>query len=43
MSEVRDYNVGHGGQQVIKAPKPAKKQNDTGKVIKGKDLRAGKK
>ena len=42
MSEVKSYNVGHGGQQVIKAPNGTNAPADAGKRVEGKDLRAGK-
>lgn len=42
MEETKKYNVGHGGQQTIKAPNGTSKPADAGKKIEGKDLRAGK-
>lgn len=43
MSENAGYKIGHGGQQVIKAPKASPAKQDKGTKIQGKDLRAGKK
>lgn len=42
MAEVVKYNIGHGGQQVIKAPNKASKPTDKGRKVEGKDLRTGK-
>lgn len=34
--------IGNGGSQVVKAPNQVKRGRDTGKVIRGGDLRDGR-